>query len=157
EDSTGKISVTLNEEEAPKWFRRRHSSDRHLQTDHLVADLKGRSVRGGAITFTAQAAKFVLQIGSTMVLARMLTPNDFGLVAMATAVTGILGMFNDAGLSIATVQRQHITQGQVSTLFWINVGISIILTLTTGALAPAIAWFYGEPRLIGITLVLATT
>jgi O-antigen/teichoic acid export membrane protein len=130
---------------------------RHFRTDHLMADLKGRSVRGGAVTMAAQGAKFVLQLGSTAVLARLLTPADFGLVAMVTAVTGFVAMFKDAGLSMATVQREHITHEQVSTLFWINVALSAALMLVTAALSPAIAWFYGEPRLTAITLALAAT
>lgn len=130
---------------------------RHFTTDHLMADLKGRTVRGGAVTLSAQAVKFVLQMGSTMVLARLLTPADFGLVAMVTAVTGLVAMFKDAGLSMATVQREHITHEQVSTLFWINVALSIVLMAITAALAPAIAWFYGEPVLTWITLAIAAT
>lgn len=126
-------------------------------TDHLLTDLKGRSVRGGAITLTAQAIKFALQMGSTMVLARLLTPADFGLIAMVTAVTGFAAMFKDAGLSMATVQREHITHEQISTLFWINVGLSIVMMIVVAALSPAIAWFYGKPELTWITLALAGT
>lgn len=129
----------------------------HFRTDHLMVDLKERSVRGGAVTLSAQGVKFALQMGSTMVLARLLTPADFGLVAMVTAVTGFVAMFKDAGLSMATVQRENITHEQVSTLFWFNVGLSLLLMLTVAAFAPVIAWFYGEPRLTGISLVLAVT
>lgn len=128
-----------------------------FSTAHLMGDLKGRSVRGGAVTMAAQGAKFALQLGSTAVLARLLTPADFGLIAMVTAVTGFVAMFKDAGLSMATVQRESITHDQVSTLFWINVVLSIGLVAVTAALAPAIAWFYGDPRLTTITLALAAT
>lgn len=131
--------------------------DRYFTTDHLLADLKGRSVRAGVVTLSSQAAMFVLQIGSTAVLARLLTPGDFGLIAMVTAITGFVAMFKDAGLSMATVQRERITHAQVSTLFWINVALSIAVMLCVAALAPAIAWFYGEPRLNGITFALAAT
>jgi O-antigen/teichoic acid export membrane protein len=64
-------------------------------------------------------------------------------------------MFKDMGLSMATVQRAEISHAQVSTLFWINVAISTIIMGLTAALAPAIAWFYGEPRLTWITVTLA--
>lgn len=131
--------------------------DRQFGTDHLMADLKRRFVRGGAVTLTAQGVKFVLQMASTMSLARLLTPADFGLIAMVTAVTGFVAMFKDAGLSMATVQRKHITHAQVSTLFWVNVALSLAVMAAVAALAPAIAWFYGEPRLIPITLALAAT
>jgi len=126
-----------------------------FDTEYLKADLKGRSVRGGAVTMTAQGASFFLRMGSTVVLARLLTPQDFGLIAMVTAVTSFAMMFKDMGLSMATVQRAEINHNQISTLFWINVVLSLCIMLVTAALAPAIAWFYGEPRLTWITLALA--
>ena len=57
-----------------------------------------------------------------MILARLLTPRDFGLVAMVWTIMGFLRVFKEAGLSTATVQREGITHAQVSNLFWINVG-----------------------------------
>jgi O-antigen/teichoic acid export membrane protein len=132
-------------------------NERHFRTDHLQVDLKGQSVRGAAMALSAQATRFLLHLGSTMVLARLLAPSDFGLIAMVTAVTGLLAMFKDAGLSMATIQRQELVHRQVSMLFWINAGLSIGITLVVAALAPALAWFYGEPRLVEITLVLAGT
>lgn len=132
-------------------------NERHFATDHLMGDLKGRSVRGGAVTLSSQAIKFVLQMGSTVVLARLLLPSDFGLIAMVTAVTGFVAMFKDAGLSMATVQRKVITHDQVSTLFWINVALSAAVMFVVAALAPAIAAFYSEPRLVWVTLALAGT
>ena len=126
-----------------------------FDTEYLKTDLKGRSVRGGAVTMAAQGASFFLQMGSTVVLARLLTPQDFGLIAMVTAVTGFVLMFKDMGLSMATVQKAEVNHAQISTLFWINVGLSLGVMLVIAALAPAIAWFYNEPRLTWITLALA--
>lgn len=125
--------------------------------DHLHTDLRGRSVRGGMLTLTSQGAQFLLQSISTVVLARLLRPSDFGLVAMVTAITGLGQAFADLGLSEATIQRPDITQKQVSTLFWINVGIGLVLTLVTAALAPFFVWFYREPRLLKITFVVSLT
>src|SRR5438876_3175653 len=143
--------------------KKNHSSkeidakERHLSTDHLLADLKGRTISGAFITTAAQGAQFVLGLGSIMVLARLLTPKDFGLFAMVTTVMGYLRVFKDAGLSTATVQREGITHAQVSNLFWINVAVSGAITLILAAGAPVIAWFYREPRLVPITLVLSST
>jgi PST family polysaccharide transporter len=106
---------------------------------------------------SAQAAKFALSLASTVILARLLSPRDFGLVAMVTTVTGFLGVFKDAGLSIATVQRERITHAQVSNLFWINIGISFLSSLVVAASAPLIAAFYHDGRLVSITLFLSTT
>jgi O-antigen/teichoic acid export membrane protein len=128
-----------------------------LSTENLHADLKGRSVRGVSVTVASQAARFVLQTASTVVLARLLTPADFGLVAMVTAVTGLASAFQDLGLSEATIQRQEINHIQVSTLFWINAAVGLGLTLVTASLAPVLAWFFHEPRLRDITFLLSLT
>lgn len=92
-----------------------------------------------------------------MVLARLLTPHDFGLVAMVTTVVGFMRVFKDAGLSIATVQRESLTQAQVSNLFWINVGVSVLGSLILAASAWGIAKFYHNPNLIPIALLLSLT
>ena len=101
----------------------------HIKTDHLLPDLKRRTISGGVVTMSAQAAKFALNLVSTVILARLLIPRDFGLVAMVTAVTGFLAMFRHAGLATPTVQREHLTHAQVSNLFWINLGVSGLCTL----------------------------
>ncbi|HTS12534.1 MAG TPA: lipopolysaccharide biosynthesis protein [Candidatus Limnocylindrales bacterium] len=128
-----------------------------LQVDHLHADLRGRSVRGGVLSLTSQGTQFLLQSVSTVVLARLLTPSDYGLVAMVTTVTAVAVGFADLGLTEATIQRKAITHAQVSTLFWINVGVGLLLTLITAAMAPVLAWFYREPRLVDLTLVMSLT
>src|SRR5437667_3567853 len=73
-------------------------NEEHLSTDHLLADLKGRTISGAFVTIAAQGAQFALNLGSIMVLARLLTPKDFGLFAMVTTVMGFLRVFKDAGL-----------------------------------------------------------
>lgn len=127
-----------------------------LSTHHLQADLKGRAVRGGFLTLASQGGNFLLQSSQTVVLARLLTPADFGLVAMVTAITGLGQAFADLGLSQATIQRENINQHQVSALFWINAAIGLALMLITVSLAPALAWFYHEPRLKEIALVVSS-
>lgn len=130
-------------------------SDRPFRTEHLAENLRGRSVRGGAVTLAAQGGKTALNIGATMVLARLLTPEAFGLIAMVVAVTGFIQLFKDLGLSMATVQRAEITRGQVNALFWINAAVGGVVAAGTAALAPLVARFYGDPRLAGITAALA--
>jgi len=133
------------------------ASQAHFSTGHLLDNLKGRTVSSGFITATAQGIQFALTLGSTMILARLLTPQDFGLVAMVWTVMGFLRVFKEAGLSTATVQREGISHAQVSNLFWINVAVSGLITLVVAAAAPAIAWFYREPKLVGITIALSAT
>ena len=126
--------------------------DRRFRTDSLKANLGARTARGGAVTIASQGFKFVASIAATVVLARLLRPADYGLVGMVAVVTGFVTMFKDLGLSAATVQREEITHAQVSTLFWVNVALSVGVAALTAAIAPAVAWFYGEPRLTAITL-----
>jgi O-antigen/teichoic acid export membrane protein len=130
---------------------------RYLATEHLLANLKERTISSGFITILAQGFQAVLNLASIMVLARLLTPQDFGLVAMATTLNGFLRIFNDAGLSTATVQREGITHAQVSNLFWTNVALGGLASLVLAVSAPAIAWFYREPRLVNVTLALCVT
>jgi PST family polysaccharide transporter len=119
--------------------------------------LKGTSVRGGVVAASSQAIRFTLQTGSMMVLARLLKVEDFGIQAMVVAITGFISLFKDAGLGMATVQRGDIDHEQISTLFWINVGIGAVLAALTAALAPVLVAFYHEPRLFWVTIVLGST
>jgi O-antigen/teichoic acid export membrane protein len=121
-----------------------------------TGDLKGKTIRGGLARLCAQGANLLLRVGSLMVLARLLGPRDFGLVGMVTAFTGVLTLFRDFGLSAAAIQRTTVTEEQISTLFWINVSAGVLLGLVTVAMAPIVAAFYDEPRLSGVTVVLAT-
>ncbi|MGH2397062.1 MAG: oligosaccharide flippase family protein, partial [bacterium] len=118
--------------------------------------LRDRTIRGGFARLCAQAANFILRLGSLVVLARLLRPADFGLVGMVTAFTGVLNLFRDFGLSSAAIQRGSVTEAQSSTLFWINMLVGLLLGLLTLAMAPAIAVFYHEPRLAAVTAVVAT-
>jgi O-antigen/teichoic acid export membrane protein len=120
-----------------------------------MKDLKEKTIRGGLARLCAQGANFLLRLGSLMVLARLLGPKDFGLVGMVTAFTGVLMLFRDFGLSSAAIQRTNVTDEQFSTLFWINMFVGVLLGLLAVACAPAIAAFYHEPRLFGVTTVLA--
>lgn len=133
----------------------RPDPDAHLRTDHLQQDMTGRSIRGGVITVGAQLAKVVAQFGVTVVLARLLRPEAFGLVAMVAVVIAFLELFKDFGLSAATVQRQNVTHADISALFWVNAGLGVAAGLLMIPLAPLLAWFYGEPALVGVTLWLA--
>lgn len=122
-----------------------------------VADLKRRSLVGGAAAVSAQGVKFVLQTATTMLLARLLSPQDFGVQGMVVVVTGFLGIFRDAGLGMATVQRREVTHEQTSTLFWINVAIGVALGALCAGLAPFLVRFYHEPRLYWVAVVSGAT
>jgi O-antigen/teichoic acid export membrane protein len=121
-----------------------------------MKDLKQRVLRGGFAKMGSQAANFAIRLVSLSVMARLLDPKDFGLVAMVTAFTGVFSLLKDAGLSMATVQRDTISNEQMSTLFWINMLVGVILAFLLIAIAPAIVSFYHEPRLFWVTVSLGT-
>jgi len=120
-----------------------------------VGDLAAHSVRGGLATFIGQLAIFFIRLASTMVLARLLTPEDYGLVAMILAVTGFLAPFRDIGLSLATVQRREVSQAQISGLFWVNAAAGFLLAAAVAISAPLISRFYGKPVLTLMVTVFA--
>ena len=117
-------------------------------------ELRRRSVLGGAATLFSQGTTFLIRMFATVVLARLLTPSDYGLVGMVAAVTGFVALFKDMGLSTATVQKLQISHEQVSGLFWLNVAASGVLASIVWLLAPLIAAFYDEPRVKLISVVI---
>jgi O-antigen/teichoic acid export membrane protein len=128
-----------------------HDENKFFRTDHLQGDLAGRSARGGAVTLAAQVFKFVFSTVATIALARLLTPEDYGLIGMVAILINFVGMFQYLGLSTATVRWSELSHQQVSTLFWVNMALSVTIMLVTIGSGPLLAWFYKEPRLIGIT------
>jgi O-antigen/teichoic acid export membrane protein len=113
------------------------------------------AIRGLGFSLVGQACRFVVSLATTVILARLLTPRDFGLVAMVSSVTGLISVFRDAGLSTATIVHATITHAQISTLFWLNAALGLLSSVVIVAIAPAIAWFFGEAELTWVTMGLA--
>ena len=84
-----------------------------------LKDLSARSVRGGVITISSQAVTVLLQLISTVVLARMLTPDDYGVMGMVLSVVALAAIFKDLGLSSAAIQKANLTSDHQTNLFWI--------------------------------------
>ncbi|MGA1401171.1 MAG: oligosaccharide flippase family protein, partial [Phycisphaerales bacterium] len=126
-----------------------------LSTAGVERDLHGHSVRGGAIVMLGQGGSVLLGIVSAAVLARLLDPEDFGLVAMASAFVALLGEFADLGLSQATIQRREVSAAQVNALFWVNAAAGAIAMALGAAAAWPIAIFYGDERLAWIAAALS--
>jgi PST family polysaccharide transporter len=127
-----------------------------FDTSHLDKSLKKRSIQSGAVTVGSQGLKMMIQMGSTMILARILVPEDYGIMAMVMAIAGFARMFINMGLSAATIQRADINQAQVSTLFWINAGMGLLLMILLASLSPVVAWFYNTPELTWVTVAMST-
>jgi polysaccharide transporter, PST family len=125
-------------------------------TEGIRKNLKRKSIQGAVFMASGAGIDFLLRFGSAIVLARMLNPEDFGLVAMVLAVTAFTEQIRDLGLPAATIQSREITHEQVTNLFWVNLaGGALFGTLFSGA-APLIAGFYKDQRLVPVTLAIAT-
>ncbi len=122
-----------------------------------MSSLAGSAARGAAVTMLGQLVRLAVQLVSLVVLSRLLTATDFGLVAMVTVIVGIGELVRDFGLSNAAIQARQITQQQQANLFWISsaLGLTIAIAVATGA--PFIAGFYGRQELVGIALALSLT
>jgi O-antigen/teichoic acid export membrane protein len=114
-----------------------------------------KAVRALAVVGSGKVMEKVLSFGTTLVLARLLSPEDYGIMAMAVIVIGFVDFFNEIGISSAIVQRTPITQRELDGCFWISVGLSISLYIITVLAAPLAASAMGAPVLANIVPVLA--
>jgi len=130
-------------------------SDRELilKQEDLKKDLKGRAIRSAGITIFERISEYGLNTISIIILARLLTPRDFGLVAMVASIAGVFGILRDLGLSDVTVQASEISHSQASTLFWVNSIFNGGIALVLIACSPLLAMFYKEQKLSGITIL----
>ena len=131
------------------------SDEQYFDTDELFANLQQKSLQSGVITFAAQPLKLIIGIGSTAILARLLTPGDFGLLAMIMPLFSLVDSLSNFGLETAVIQKDHLDRQQASAIFWRSLKINTILISTTVLLAPVVAWFYQERRLTGMVIGLA--
>ncbi|MDQ1733125.1 MAG: hypothetical protein QOK10_3284, partial [Pseudonocardiales bacterium] len=115
------------------------------------------AARGAAVTMGGQGVRMVIQIASVIILAKLLTPHDYGVVAMVLAVAGIADIFRDFGLSSAAVQAKSLSHAQRNNLFWLNSALGLLLCLIVAAGSPLIASFYHEREVRGIALALSLT
>jgi O-antigen/teichoic acid export membrane protein len=110
------------------------------------------ALRGGLISGLSQGVKVGVQLLSAVVLARLLVPEDFGLVAAVGPVVAFVALFQNLGLEQAIVQRREITERLLNRLFWVMTGVGLACTAAVALVSPAVAWFYGDPRMGGITV-----
>jgi PST family polysaccharide transporter len=131
--------------------------DSYFEDLKVSADLGRLAKRGGVASVAGVYGNGVLQIVGAVVLARLLTPEDFGLVALVMVLTRFAPLLIDFGMADATTQRNKITQSQISTLFWLNSGIGFAVAVGLVVCSPLIAWLYQEPRLQSVALYFAIT
>ena len=119
--------------------------------------LRKTAVRGAGVAIFARGTSFVPQIAATVILARLLTPADFGIVTMVTTFSLVFGSFGLNGFSEAILQREEFTHLLASNLFWVNNGICVILSAVFVAIAPLLALFYHNPLVAQVTVAMSLT
>jgi len=119
--------------------------------------LESRTVRGIGWTAASQLAQMLMSVLISAILARLLTPSDFGLIAMVLVFSNFVAIFSGFGLQSAIVQKKEVSDEALSSIFWINVGLGALLTLALAASAPLIAAFYSQPRLTPLVVLISTT
>jgi O-antigen/teichoic acid export membrane protein len=112
-----------------------------------------------AVRWTSAGTLFktFLQIAQVAVLARLLAPEDYGLMAMVAVVLSFASLFSDFGVNSAFVQRRDVSDSQRSSLFWFNVIVSFCLMTLVVAMSPPLALFFGYERLTPLMMLSATT
>lgn len=115
--------------------------------------MASKLARGALISVGGQWTKYIVQIAAVVVYSHLLAPGEVGLVAMATAVTGVAWVLGDFGLSLATLQADEVSHEQQTHLFWSNTGLGLLVAGGCAAASPLIASLYGEHRLVPIIAV----
>lgn len=123
----------------------------------MSSDLRGQVLSGVLWNSLARVGQQALQFGFSVLLARLLVPEDFGTVSMILVFTGLVGMFADVGFSSALVQKRDLNQQQIQSIFWFNAATGVVLTFLTLLAAPWLARFYRTPSLEPITRVWSVT
>jgi PST family polysaccharide transporter len=113
------------------------------------------AARGFIWTFISQSIRIGCLVLGIVVLSRLLPASDFGLLAMASAVTGFISLFRDFGTTAAVIQRAELTPSMLNSIFWFNLGLGVCLASTLLLLSPVVVIFFSEPRLYEVVWLLA--
>ena len=135
----------------------RSAGERFFDTDAVRTDLGRRSVHSSAVTLAARAAQMALFLGSAMVLARLLTPADFGVQAMVLPLTILVNNIVNLGLQSAIIHRERLDHREASAVFWLAVRFNLGVTTLMAIGSPFLARWYGEPRVMWVCVAWAAT
>lgn len=122
-----------------------------------MKNIKQKAISGIKWTSLSSGIIALVQIAQVSILARLLSPSDFGLMAIVMVVIGFSRIFSDMGISNAIIHKQNTSHRQLSSLYWLNIVSGLTLFLIISALSPLIALFYKEPKLTELLIILATS
>ncbi len=119
----------------------------------MAENLKHKAASGMVWTSIQKFAGMGISFVSGIILARLLTPDDFGCIGMLSIFMVIAGSFVDGGFASALIQKKRPTQEDYSTIFFFNLGMSLLMYVILFFSAPAIARFYKMPLLCSVLRV----
>lgn len=128
-----------------------------MKVEDKTPGLATAIARGVVWTALSRLTAQVLRLGRTVVLARLLTPSDFGLVGMVGFFTGLVGVVAELGLPTAVVREKELDREKLSSLFWLVLMLGVGASVLLGFGAPLVVWVYGETRLHTLVVVAALT
>lgn len=120
-----------------------------------INDIKSKAVRGSVWSFIEKFSLQIVQFIIGTVLARLLEPKDYGLIALTTIFTGISTAIIDGGFEKALIQRKELSPITINTAFYLNALLGILITVILVLTSPAIASFFDEPGLTTILQVIS--
>lgn len=130
---------------------------RSLPAANGTRNLGSSAARNAALSIGGQSLRFLLQMASVVILSRLLTETDYGLIGMIWAIIGVGHILKDFGLGAAAIQARDLTRSQRDNLFWLNTGSGLALTGLCMAAAPLISAFYQRDDLSELVWWLAPT
>jgi O-antigen/teichoic acid export membrane protein len=128
-----------------------------FQPTGVGGGLRRLAVRGAGVTVFSQGVVFAVQMIATVVLARLLAPSDFGVVTMVTTFSLLLMSFGQNGYAEAVIQREEMDHFLASNLFWINVGVGLLMAIGFAAAGSLLARFYGDLRVAQVAVWISLT
>jgi O-antigen/teichoic acid export membrane protein len=118
-------------------------------------NIRQRTLLGLGWSGATQIIGAVLQFGISVILARLLSPREFGLIGIVLVFTGFASSLSDMGLGASLVQLRTVSDRHLNSVFWVNIAAGALLTILFGLAAPLIARFYKEPLLRLLTATIA--
>lgn len=121
------------------------------------ASLRKVATRSVLWTALGKASNTVISLGVTAVLTRLLTPADFGIIAMVVVISGFLNIMAEAGVSTAVVQKRDLDERALASLFWVSLGLACVTAAVLAVISPLVAFFFAEPRLTPVVAMLSVS
>lgn len=122
-----------------------------------MSGMRQKAASGVKWITISQAIRGIAQLLGLFILARLLPPSDFGLIAIATVFTGVASLFRDFGTAAAIIQKPQISAKLLDCVFWLNLLFGLGIALLLFLVSPLVAYSFAEPRLIHVLWMLALT